>query len=322
MLLNIVGSRFLGSPFTLALSIFNRYSKFNVANILPEPEALVGILSRRSSGAGMSGAYPITNSFQVGSGIEFERALITDASSADTGPSKSWRSELSQVGVFDRARGSGPAARGYRLSYGQGWNGSLLLKSLDSIRQSVRLSHHFGDPWTDGRNSFAFHFSGSRVRPHGNSPLFLERRFYPGDEMVRGFGRGSLSPWATVPDGSGSTLRAAGADTALGFSTEYRVPIRGALSGAGFFDLGWTHLDPKEATQLGSGARLIEQTNAMLRASLGGELRLQLPLIHQPARLIFSWNPLRLNTVLSDSSSVLRLVEPRSAIRFALGTLY
>jgi outer membrane protein assembly factor BamA len=108
----------------------------------------------------------------------------------------------------------------------------------------------------------------------------------------------------------------------LVFSTEYRVPIRGALSSAAFFDLGWTHLDPRDAAQLGAGARLIEETNGVLRASLGGELRLQLPMIHQPARMIFSWNPLRLNTLFSGPSSVLQLVEPRTTLRFALGTFY
>jgi hypothetical protein len=125
-----------------------------------------------------------------------------------------------------------------------------------------------------------------------------------------------------VPNGSGNSLQAAGADTVLGLSTEYRVPIRGPLSGAAFFDLGWTHLNPAAVGQLGIGARLINRTNGRLRASLGGELRLQLPMIHQPARLIFSWNPLRLNTFFSSPTSVLRLVEPRTSLRFALGTFY
>jgi outer membrane protein assembly factor BamA len=108
----------------------------------------------------------------------------------------------------------------------------------------------------------------------------------------------------------------------LGFSTEYRVPIRGALSGAGFFDLGWTHLNPKDAAQLGTGSRLIDATNGILRASLGGELRVQVPMIRQPARLIYSWNPLRLNTLFSTPSSVLHLAEPKTTMRFALGAFY
>jgi hypothetical protein len=55
---------------------------------------------------------------------------------------------------------------------------------------------------------------------------------------------------------------------------------------------------------------------------LGGELRLQLPVIRQPARMIFSWNPLRLNTVLHSPASVLQLTEPKTSLRFALGSFF
>jgi hypothetical protein len=45
-------------------------------------------------------------------------------------------------------------------------------------------------------------------------------------------------------------------------------------------------------------------------------------MIHQPARMIYSWNPLRLSTVFSNPPSVLKLAEPKSSLRFALGSLY
>jgi outer membrane protein assembly factor BamA len=301
------------------LSIFNRYAGFNVANVVPGPETLVGVMKRRSRGIGLSGAYPVTGSLSVGMGFEAERDSITDIA-ANTATTKSLRSELAPFVLFDNTRGLGADTRGYRLSYSQAWNGSLFLKSLDSTRRSIKLTRYLDDPWTKGKNSFAFHLQGSWVRPRGSGPLLLERRYYPGDERVRGFSRGSLGPWVAVP--GNSNLQAAGADTVLGVSTEYRVPIGDALSGAGFFDLGWTHLDPKDAAQLGSGARLIDATNGVLRASVGGELRLQLPIIRQPARMIFSWNPLRLNTVWPSPSSVLRLVEPKTSLRFALGSFY
>jgi hypothetical protein len=48
-------------------------------------------------------------------------------------------------------------------------------------------------------------------------------------------------------------------------------------------------------------------------------LRMQLPLIRQPARVIFAWNPLRLHTLLQTDSAPLRIADPRGAIRFALG---
>jgi hypothetical protein len=94
------------------------------------------------------------------------------------------------------------------------------------------------------------------------------------------------------------------------------------VSSAAFFDLGWTHLNSGSATIFGSGANLLEHTNGLWRASLGGELRVQLPLVNQTARMIFSWNPLRLNTFFRNPTSVIRLVEPKTSLRFALGTPY
>lgn len=322
MVLNIIGTHFLGSPFTVALSVFNRYAGFNVANVVPGPESLVGVFRKRSRGIGLTGSYPITNRLEAGLGFRGQRDLITDSSNPDAAPVKSMRSELAPFVLYDRTSGTGAERRGSVMSYSQSWDGSLFLRSLDSMSNSVQFTHYADDPFTNGRNSFAFHFHGALARPKGGGPLFVERRFFPGDENVRGFDRGSLTPWSAVPSGPGFTIQASGADTVLGFSTEYRVPLRGALSGVGFFDLGWTHLDSRHAKQLGAGARLIEKTNGVLRASLGGELRLDLPVIRQPARLIFSWNPLRLNALFSDPSSVLNLVEPKTSLRFALGTFY
>jgi len=99
----------------------------------------------------------------------------------------------------------------------------------------------------------------------------------------------------------------------MGFSTEYRVPLSGPWSGVGFFDLGWSRLSA------GAEGALVRATSGLLRASAGGELRLQLPVIGAPARLIFAWNPLRLDTVIRSGDRALRLADPRAAVRFALG---
>jgi hypothetical protein len=73
---------------------------------------------------------------------------------------------------------------------------------------------------------------------------------------------------------------------------------------------------------LGTTTSLIEGTNRLLRASVGGELRLQLPLIRQPGRLIFSYNPLRLDKIIQSGGSPLRLADPRGTIHFALGDIF
>lgn len=324
ILLDMVGTHFLGTPFTVAVAGFNRLTNFNVASIVPGPENLVQVLRRRSRGAGLSGAYPITTKLQTGLGFQVAREYTTGE--AQPGPAfpnpTSNRSELVPYIVYDSTRGIGPAARGYRIGFSRAFSGAGFLHPLDSTRESFQLSRYLGDPWRGGRNSFAFIFQASAVRPHGCSPLFIDRRLFPGDESVRGFQRGGLSPWAYVPDNTASPLQPAGADMLLGFSAEYRAPIRGALGGVAFMDLGWTHLSPFEAVQMSKEARLVEETNGLLRASVGGELRLQLPMIRQPARLIFAWNPLRLSGLLHSPSSLLRLSDPRGAVRFALGNIF
>ena len=58
-----------------------------------------------------------------------------------------------------------------------------------------------------------------------------------------------------------------------------------------------------------------------MRASAGGELRLMLPGLGQPARLIFGWNLLRLDTLLRGAPGR-RQADPRGSIRFALGNIF
>ena len=83
----------------------------------------------------------------------------------------------------------------------------------------------------------------------------------------------------------------------------------GPVSGAAFLDLGWTSLS---RSSLGRPASILERTNHLLRASTGGELRVLIPGLNQPARLIFAWNPLRLRSV----------ADPTHSVRFALGNVF
>lgn len=151
-----------------------------------------------------------------------------------------------------------------------------------------------------------------RARPGGE--LSADQKYYPGGELARGFGQGGLSPWRFGSGDSSSRLEPAGADSFAGVSMEYRAPLHGSLSGVGFFDVGWTRLGPAGAA--------IEPTNRVLRASTGAELRLQLPYVRQPARLIFAWNPLRLDTLVQTSTGPLRVADPRRAVRFAFGEIF
>jgi outer membrane protein assembly factor BamA len=154
----------------------------------------------------------------------------------------------------------------------------------------------------------------------GGVPLAPERRLFPGDEILRGFGRGGMTPLAEA-SGPGAGPAPAGADSVCGASIEYRVPIRGSLSGSVFADVGWSGLS-RRTSGLDPGLHVIPETDRLLRASVGGELRLQLPVLQRPGRLIFSWNPLRLDRLIQSAGSPLRLADPRGAVRFALGDIF
>jgi outer membrane protein assembly factor BamA len=325
VLVNLVVSRFLGSPFALALSGFHRYTNLNVASLVPGPDDLLSVFRRRSSGIGLSGAYTVTANSQLGLGYQVEHESFSGVEEVGThssGAGEKIRGELTPVFVFDSTKDSGPAARGTRLIMSNALIGSPLLGSIHAVRPSLFYSRYLNDPWTAGRNAFAFRLQGGTLRALGRNSLPLDMRYFPGDEVVRGFRRGSLSPWVHDPEGPES-LRPVGADTVLGISAEYRIPMRGALSSAVFADLGWARLgDLGKIDNLNNETRLIEDTDRLLRASAGGELRLQLPVIRQPARLIFAWNPLRLDRVVQGVASPTRLVDPRGAVRFALGNIF
>jgi outer membrane protein insertion porin family len=320
VLLNVVGSRFLGFPFTLGLSVFHRLTHINVASLVPDTDDLLHLLRHRSTGMSLSGAYAVTSRAQVGLGARFEQSTISENGvdgSSQAQDSVQRRTELTPSFVFNDTVGTGPATRGMRFAAATSWAGSPFLRSIDSTSQTMGLAKYLDDPYTKGRNAFAFHFQAAFTRPRNGVPLTLDRRFFPGDEIVRGFPRGGMSPWA-YPSDPQLASRPAGADTVLGFSAEYRIPIQGPLSAAAFVDLGWSSLSGKSAA-LDTGSRLISSTNRLWRASVGGEFRLQLPVLRQPGRLIFSWNPLRLDKLIGGLSSPLHLADPRGSIRFALG---
>jgi outer membrane protein assembly complex protein YaeT len=313
-LLDMVGRHFLGMPFSIGLSAFHRLVDLNVAGIVPDGRDLVGVFRRRATGAGLSGSYPVTSHLEAALGYQYEvQTITTEGSSTRFG-----RSRITPALVLDATRGSGADTRGHRLAGARSWTGQGFFRSVEYGREVIQIARYMDDPFTDGRNSLAFQLQGAMAHS-GNRILAEDQRFYPGTELARGYPIGGLSAWALAPGGTSSGLRAVGASGYVGFSTEYRVPIRGALSGAAFFDLALTGLN---RYHIGSGAvALVNETSGVLRASTGGELRLQLPVIRQPARLILAWNPLRLDTLLAGESPF-RLADPRGAVRFALGNVF
>jgi outer membrane protein insertion porin family len=316
LLLTLAGQHFLGSPFTLGLSVFNRYSGINVAGIVPDASDLVRLLTDHRLGARLGGSYSVGARAQAEIGLRFEREDLGDSNGSRD--SSLWKSELSPAFVYDSAAISARKAGGFRISAAASFSFQSLMNSAESVGGSARLTRFAADPWTSGRNSFAFDLHFAAIRPftaHGIAP---EERLYPGGELLRGFRPGGLAIWATGRDGSAGGFRPVGADTAVSASIEYRLPIVGPLSSAAFVDLGWTRLDPERLND--PNLTLVGATNELIRVSTGGELRVELPVIHQPARFIVAWNPFRLTQLLREGTSMERIADPRGLVRLALGS--
>jgi outer membrane protein insertion porin family len=150
-------------------------------------------------------------------------------------------------------------------------------------------------------------------------PVF-RRVFLGGETEVRGYDVNSIAPLARVqrfvisdsnaPTFLSSEVRPVGGDTQLIFNAEYRVPIIWRLSSAAFFDIGTSFDSRSLVKESFETMTRVQSTNAPVtvltvlkplkpgqdflpsyRASLGGELRLPIPVLNIPLRLIFAWNP-------------------------------
>ena len=193
------------------------------------------------------------------------------------------------------------------------------------VRFSAENERLERDPLTNGHNTWAFRSYATGVSTLKGNLLF-QNRYFPGNEVLRGFRSGEIAPYASenVTDASGkNSFQAipAGVDLVAAVNTEYRVPVAPRTEAVGFFDAGTGWLLPN---WLGAGhPLLLAGTNGILRASAGVELRWQAPIVEQPLRLDFAANPLRLvkSFVLPDGSHF-RAPDRQWAWGWGLGALF
>ena len=104
-----------------------------------------------------------------------------------------------------------------------------------------------------------------------------------------------------------------GADTLATFSSEYQIPLPGSFSLVPYFDTGLS----LAASGTPGTQRLRQETNRQWRASTGFEIRLR-PLRSMPVtRLVFSWNPIRLDKTLILNGIPTRLRDPGLSFRIS-----
>ncbi len=198
-----------------------------------------------------------------------------------------------------------------------------------------------------GRNSFAFRAQFQHIIPFGKLPNgypmtvpFFERIFSGGEYTLRGFDIRSVGPWAITRSpqsdiggnpiidpstGLPSIVESPiliGGDTSALLTGEYRIPIAGPLTLSAFVDFGTAWVARKNNLRLlgpGTVVQLLEDTNNIWRLSTGAEIQFLLPMINQPFRLIFAYNPMVLDTSMVLGGVRFPVYEPKRGVKFTVG---
>ena len=251
------------------------------------------------------------------------------------------RSQITPLLNYNSTNAYFNPTRGTSLYLSVGVSGGIFGGNFSMVQPTVEYRHFFPDRWlSGGRNVFGFHLMGQYLQSYGSSSIpFYERFFIGGENSIRGFDIRSISPLAILStplyDQYGNpvidtqtglaksvpNLIPIGGDTMGVFNFEYRIPIAGPLSIAAFYDMGLARVTRKES--LGSfGASnidIIDSINNAIRSSTGAEVQFVLPVVNAPFRLIFAFNPQKLDETINVGNLPYRIVEPSSDIKFTVG---
>jgi len=140
---------------------------------------------------------------------------------------------------------------------------------------------------------FGFHMEYSFIKKFGDFPVpFWEKFFLGGERSIRGYDIYTIGPRSA----QGTNI---GGETSLFFNVEYIVPIGGPLYAILFYDTGNAY---------GEGQKINFKD---MYTSAGLEMRIFVPALRVPFRLIFSYNNRRA-----------RVGDSNFAFRFAIGTTF
>ena len=258
------------------------------------------------------------------------------------------RSEVTPSLIYNTKDALFGATRGSQMSVQLAVAGGPLGGTFNVISPFVEYQKFMRDRHlSGGRNTLAFRAQFMHLIPFGTiangGPMtvpFFERIFRGGEFDFRGFDLRSVSPWAItrqpkedsldnpiVDPSSGlpsmsENLIPTGGDTSILMTGEYRMPIVGPLQLNAFADFGTVTVAKKGNLNLFGPDQLIllqDQTNNIWRMSTGAELQFLLPVINQPFRLIFAYNPLVMDTTVEVQGIRFPLTEPRKNVRFTVG---
>ncbi len=237
--------------------------------------------------------------------------------------------------------------RGQALTTSFDFTGGFLGGNVNYYRPS--FEYRFFTPSMKRQNVIALRVSGSHIRGFSNvSVPFYERIFMGGDYDIRGFDFRAISPIsfiarsiATVDPETGNPVNRlfddivyVGGDTQAVMNLEYRIPIVGPITLAPFLDLGnsWVinrkqlqrELVDGEGNRRLEGVQFLPGTNSGIRASTGVEVNVVMPVLNAPFRLIFAYNPFRIDRgyIGPVTGSPFFIQEKKRDIKFTVGRTF
>lgn len=258
------------------------------------------------------------------------------------------RSEVTPSWTYNSKNAFFGATRGTMLRLSVPFAGGPLGGTYNVISPILEYQKFMEDRWlSGGRNSMGFRAQLLHLYPYGELPNggpmtvpFFERIYRGGEFDFRGFDLRSVTPWAKtrspLRDESGNpiidrrtglpalseNLVPAGGDTSLLLTAEYRIPVAGPIHLAAFADFGInTVLNRNKLVLFGPNTAidLLENTNDVWRMSTGMEFQFVMPMLNQPFRLIFAYNPLVMDTTVTVNGIRYPMQERRRNIRFTVG---
>jgi outer membrane protein insertion porin family len=241
------------------------------------------------------------------------------------------------------------------------FSGSFLGGNVNMIRPVIDAKYFRPSP-INRSHILAFHGMASLLSGYGGkvAPPF-SRTYIGGEQDIRGFEIWGISPVAFVAsetsinvlndDGSARVQKIVidgieqsvavtqripiyqmvfpGGDTQLVGNFEYRVPIAGPVTLAGFFDFGMNkvvltdqlRMNPDRVTELNSlfpqanfdGRARIAPGTQRPRMSTGLELQVMLPVVNAPFRLYWAYNPMIVQEFLQPPIVADRSMFPNNA---------
>ncbi|MBI4874742.1 MAG: outer membrane protein assembly factor BamA [Acidobacteria bacterium] len=251
-------------------------------------------------------------------------------------------------------------SRGRSLFMSTSFAGSILGGNVNMIEPTVDAKY-FRAGFKKG-HVIGFHGLGRFLTGYGGKLAPPFNRFYMGGEQdVRGFEIWGISPIAYVPseatinvlnsDGSARLQKVIidgaeqfapvtqripiyqlifpGGDTQLVGNFEYRIPIFGPVTLAGFFDAGVNRISRMAQLTMNTGR--VEELNGIfpqagfggqavlapetqrMRSSTGLELQIMMPVVNAPFRLYWAYNPQIVRTWLQQPIVVDRSFFPNQA---------